>query len=706
MATLSATYLDDLGRIRLEILAPTANVSYRIERSTDGGLTWQPVRGAQNLGTLSSTIVDDFEYTPNVENLYRLMAPAFFDSFQRDYPVGAALVTVGTGTSYASTPDNAALDITGDIDLTADFISETWPPPADASILAKYADSTANRGYRLDILATGHARITWSTNGTNNFSAVSTVPIPATIGQRIAVRATLDVDNGAGGRTATFYTAKFLEGAFVQLGAPVVQAGVTSIFSNTSTLTVGARDSGATARFTGMIFSARVRNGIGGAIVANPQFISQSPGTVNFVDSAGRTWTVQAGASIEEHAPVYGSDWGTADTGQLWGLGASSSGFYAYVENGHGVAASETPSGTVMNMVTDQIPGASDAEVTWSAVYFDAPELLDAPIDYDIGLRGTSGGGGSAYVSNIVFRPASSGYTVQLRILKRVAGIYTVLSNAEVIGTWERAVPWHVRFRVQGSQLSVRAWEQGTNEPANWAITVTDTDIVAGTGVFMNAFKASGTAYRQYFGPIEVNTIPQGAESTAAVTPVQVGVWLKSITYPLFNRELECVDWQELERESRTAFFDIKGRHEILGIADVGSSATFSLTFISYSKAENRAIVALLTYGGLMLLQPPGDDEDEECPTAYSGTPEGYVMAGNSVQSRTVYGKPIWLWTVQFTRVAPSDAAAILPTTITWTQLWELIGPDGTWETVWATWSTWQELWSTNGNPLTFGGIA
>src|SRR5688500_10153277 len=116
MATITATYLDDLARVRLELLNPTMNVSYRIERSTDGGATWQPVRGAQNMGTLSTTIVDDFEYTPNVENLYRLMAPVFFDSFQRNYPVGAALVTVGTSTSYASTPDNAALDIVGDIE--------------------------------------------------------------------------------------------------------------------------------------------------------------------------------------------------------------------------------------------------------------------------------------------------------------------------------------------------------------------------------------------------------------------------------------------------------------------------------------------------------------------------------------------------------------------------------------------------------------
>lgn len=704
MATLSATYLDDLGRIRLEIGSPTANVSYRIERSTDGGVTWEPVRGAQNMGTLSSTIVDDFEYTPNVENRYRLMAPAFFDSFNRSYPVGAALVTAEEVDSYASTPDNAALDITGDIELQFDFVADNWPPLANTTVLSKYAIATNNRSYRLDILTTGQIRIFWSTDGINFFSMTSTVPVPATIGQRIAVSATLDVDNGAGGRTAQFYTASHIDGVFVELGSPVIAAGTTSIFSGSATLIVSGFETGTSNRLAGKTFAARVRNGIGGAIVANPLFYAQAPGTVNFVDSAGRNWTVQANASIDEYAPIIGSTWGTADTGQNWNLGSSSPGFAVYVTNGTGVIASDAPGGTVVELETDPVPGIDDAEVTWSAIYPDPRELLDASVEWGIGLR-SSVFGDNTYESNLRMRPAANGFDVELRVDKFVANVFTLLGTATV-GTWERGERWFIRFRVVGSQLSARAWSEGNAEPVNWQITVNDTDIPTGDRVFARGFKSATNAYRQHFGPIEVNTIPQSAEATAVVTPVQTGVWLKSITYPLFNRELECVDWQELERSSRTAFFDIKGRHEILGIADVGSSATFSLTFITYSKAENRALVALLTYGGLMFLQPPGDDEDEECPTAYSGTPEGYVMVGDSVQSRTVYGKPMWLWTVQFTRVAPSDAAAILPATITWTQLWDLIGPEGTWETVWATWPTWQQLWLTNGNPLTFGEIA
>lgn len=703
MATITATYLDDLGRVRLELMSPDPNVSYRIERSTDGGASWQPVRGAQNMGTLSTTIVDDFEYTPNVENLYRLLAPVFFDSFERDYPVGAALVTTGATNSYASTPDVAALDIVGDIDLQADIMPDNWPPLADATLVAKYSDSTSQRSYRLDVTTTGQLRITWSTNGTNNFSMLSTIPVPAVIGQRITVRATLDVDNGASGRTAAFYTASRITGVFFALGSPVITAGTTSIHAGTAVATVGGRDAASPqALFSGRIFAARIRNGIAGTIVANPLFYSQAPGTTSFADSTGKTWTVQAGASIDEFAPIPGVDWGTADTGQDWNVGATSTGFSAYVERGHGVLTSDQPSGTIAEQVTDPVTGAEDAEVTWSAAYPDPAELLDTSVEWAVGLR-SDASGNNVYESNLRMRPAVNGYVVELRLSKFVGNVFTLLATA-TIGTWERDVPWHIRFRVQGTQLSARAWEDGTNEPANWTLTVSDTSVTTGTGVFMRGFKGASAPYRQFFGPIEVNTVPISAADTVAITPEQDGVWLKSISYPMFNRELECVDWEELERTSRTAFFDIKGRHERLGIADVGSTATYALTFITYSKAENRAVVALLTYGGLMLLQPPGDDEDAECPTSYSGIPQGYVMVGDSTQSRTVYGKPMWLWTVQFTEVAPSDADAILPTTITWTQLWDLIGPDGTWETVWETWDTWQELWLTNGNPLAFGG--
>lgn len=703
MATLTAAYLPTLGRIRLTLGSPTTNVRYQLQRSTDGGTTWVGVRGGSGMGTAGVTVVDDYEYTPNVENLYRILAPVFFESFNREYPVGAALALTGGSNSYASTPDNAALDITGDIEMAADIAPTQWPPATDQTVMGKYMDSTANRSYRLDVLTTGKIRITWSTDGTNNFSISSAVPVDIIGGERVSIRVTFDVNNGAGGRTATFYTAAGgtnLNGPWVQLGSAQTTATVTSIFSGTAALEVGSRNGG-NNRFIGQIFAARVRNGIGGTIVANPFFQSQAPGTTNFVDSAGRTWTVQAGASIVAVSPVPGSNWGTADTGQTWNLGGSSTGFALWVQNGVGVVRSTQPAGRIVNQITSAIPGLTDGDLTFSAIFPGSRASMDASVEWAVGLR--SPDFVNTYEANIRFRPEGSNYAVELRLGKFIADVYTQLGTSATLGTWTPGIPWHVRFRLQGTSLAAKAWQEGASEPANWTLFVTDTSIVAGTAISMRAFKGSGAAYEQWFGPIEANTIPPTVADQEAITPVQEETFLKSVTYPLLNRQLDCVNWDALERDSRAGFFDIKGRHEILAIADVGSSGSFTLTFVTEDEDTMRGVRSLLTYGGILYLQPPGDVE-EDCPTDYSGIPDGYMMWDGHVERHSLPGTNIRGWSVGFTRVAAVDQEGVIPTTMTWQMLWDMIGPEGTWETVWATWPTWQDLWLEEGDASSFGG--
>jgi hypothetical protein len=703
MATLTATFLDDLGRVRLELVDPTMHVTYRVQRSTDADPTWVDVRGGGAMGTDGVTIVDDFEYTPNVPNHYRLLEPSFYDSFDRAYPSGTALELTGNSGSYLSTPDVAALDLTGDMEIAAD-ITTTWGG-VQQGIAGKWLFAGDQRSYLFAIETTGRLRFWHSPNGADDTTFISTVAVPITSG-RLRVRVTFDVDNGAGGRTATFYTGPSMLGPWAQLGMPVTASGTAATFSGSAPVEIGSWNGGANGRLTGQVHAVQIRSSIGGTLVANPSMQGQTPGAGSFVDSTGKTWTVNGDAALITIAPVPGLDWGTADTGQAWFLGSTSPGYGGnYVDNGVGVIRAISGEGLISEMVTDQIPGTENAEVTWSAVYPGAAANLDAIMEYGVGLRASDTD--NAYESELIFHTEADDYAVELGIGKYVADVFTRLGTASLPGSWFTGIPWNVRFRVNGSTLYARAWAQGRDEPNGWNLVVNDAEITSGEGVYVSAFKGSGTDAEFWFGPIEVTAIPQGVESTVTVTPMQVEVWLKSVTYPLFNRAIDCVDWQELTRASRNAFFDVKGRHEILGIADVGSSATFELTFISHSTAENRGIVALLTYGGVLLLQPPGDDESIECPTAFSGTPGGYVMVnGDYVQGRTVYGKPQWIWTVTFTRVAEVDAAGIIPALITWAQLWAIIGENGTWEDVWATWPTWQSLWLTPGNPLTFGEIA
>lgn len=78
-------------------------------------------------------------------------------------------------------------------------------------------------------------------------------------------RATLDVDNGAGGRSAQFFTSD--NGTnWTQLGSTVTAAGTTSIFNSTSKLEIGSQENGLNP-LKGKVYAASIRNGINGTEV-------------------------------------------------------------------------------------------------------------------------------------------------------------------------------------------------------------------------------------------------------------------------------------------------------------------------------------------------------------------------------------------------------------------------------------------------------
>ena len=191
----------------------------------------------------------------------------------------------------ASTPDAAILDITGDIDVRIDLTPALWGGGIFQSVISKF-QAAAQQSWLFQIIDTGALTFLWSTTGADLLQAFSTAVVPFEHGHRGAIRAVLDVNNGAAGRTIRFYTASTLTGPWTQLGADVVQGGVTSIFNSTTAVVVGGHSG--TAEFRGIVHAAEVRNGIDGTVVANPNFSAQAAGVTSFADAAGRTWTVAA----------------------------------------------------------------------------------------------------------------------------------------------------------------------------------------------------------------------------------------------------------------------------------------------------------------------------------------------------------------------------------------------------------------------------
>ncbi len=212
----------------------------------------------------------------------------------------------GTNGHFASTPDHASLDITGDVDLRA-YVALDWDSvSAYEPIVWKVA--SGQRSYWLTLAANNSLEMSWSIDGSAQIIEGSTVDPGATLadGDFQWVRATLDVDNDASGYDVKFYLGGFDRNnpVWVQLGATVVGGATTSIFSGTAALLVGA-DGFSSNWLKGLVGIAQVYDGIDGTLVADfdaADFTVGDTDTDTAVGSAGKTWTIDGTSSFIKDA--------------------------------------------------------------------------------------------------------------------------------------------------------------------------------------------------------------------------------------------------------------------------------------------------------------------------------------------------------------------------------------------------------------------
>ena len=202
----------------------------------------------------------------------------------------------GTAGNYASTPDAAALNVGGDLDVRFDGDLDDWTPAATTALVAKYGNFGAIGGYQLVLLSTGVLRLVWGdTNGITR-TADSTVATGAT--GRAEVRAKLDLDTGSGSYAVTFYVED------TQLGATVAGGTTNPIRSNTAPLTIGATPAD-TAHAAGKVYGARVYDG--GTLVFDADFSALREGSTKLTeDASGATVTVSQ--SGDDPAEVVATD--------------------------------------------------------------------------------------------------------------------------------------------------------------------------------------------------------------------------------------------------------------------------------------------------------------------------------------------------------------------------------------------------------------
>jgi hypothetical protein len=238
--------------------------------------------------------------------------------------ISDAMLSYGAATDYASSPDSAAASITGDIDVRFHGQRLDWTPSGVQEMVIKWLATGNQRSYYLYLTTSGNLELLWSTTGANTLSATSTVANNFVNGSDHHVRVTLDVDNGAGGYTVTFYTSDDGE-AWTQLGDAVIGGSTTSIFDSTATVLVAASAVG-NGRWDGSVYRAQVYNGIDGDLAVDfnaADYASNARRNLltysQEFDNAA--WTKFSGATITPNTVSAPDGTNTADT--LTSTGAS-----------------------------------------------------------------------------------------------------------------------------------------------------------------------------------------------------------------------------------------------------------------------------------------------------------------------------------------------------------------------------------------------
>lgn len=219
--------------------------------------------------------------------------------FRLGYTVGSPWAQMGglTGDKL-STPDSAALAVT-DLDARIDIALEDWT--AQCELAGRYTVTGDNRSWALAVAGTGQLQFLWSPDGTlaSRIAQFSTVALAAYNGQRLALRVTLDVNNGAGGYELRFYTGRTVDDTeWHLLGDPIVGGSTTAVFDGTAGLELGDIAALTDPGLTGKLYAFQLRNGIAGTKVVDMAVSAGTPGGTSFTGATGETWTVQGGASL------------------------------------------------------------------------------------------------------------------------------------------------------------------------------------------------------------------------------------------------------------------------------------------------------------------------------------------------------------------------------------------------------------------------
>lgn len=207
----------------------------------------------------------------------------------------------GASTATLTTPNAAALELWGDLELRIALAAADWSPSAINRLVSKYVTNAS--GYEL-YLATSGALTFQRRAGGGNRTIASTATVGSTgvaDGGAILLRVAFDVDNGAAQSTAAFYHKAFNASTYhadlldntgwTALGTTVTDGSTAATTSNTAALTIGTSAS-AVSPLTGKFYAAAVLDAIAGNVVFDADVADKTFGANTFVEGSANAATV------------------------------------------------------------------------------------------------------------------------------------------------------------------------------------------------------------------------------------------------------------------------------------------------------------------------------------------------------------------------------------------------------------------------------
>lgn len=168
------------------------------------------------------------------------------------------------GQAWVTTPHTAAQALT-DADIRVAVALDNWADGVSFQAFIAKRDGTAD-AWQLRVNPDGTlALLVFS--GAANVGTNTPAPLGYAPGALAWLRSTYDADNGAAGRTLTFYSSPDAGISWVPIGSPIVTAGVKAIDASVAPITIAAGGFGTAQMMKGKVLYAEVRNGIDGPIV-------------------------------------------------------------------------------------------------------------------------------------------------------------------------------------------------------------------------------------------------------------------------------------------------------------------------------------------------------------------------------------------------------------------------------------------------------